>query len=425
MSIEAVMSRVSQLQAMLASANGAPAAAAATATSKNFSTELANATATHRSSPAAATPASTAATAATATVSELPSGTPYASEITAAAKANGLDPALLAGLIKQESGFNPTAGSPAGARGLAQLMPATAAGLGVTNVLDPVQSINGGAKYLAQQLKTFGGDVAKALAAYNAGPGAVQRFGGIPPYAETQNYVRIVQANAATYRAGATVLQQHSVLLRRERSLRDLRPMTTDRTAAPTRGTALADRAAHGARTQAPPADAFSALLAAAPKSDAPARRDERPLRRDEPQRWDEGPRQRLERRPNGPKHDEYRRPDAATKEAAPTEDIATSCDPEEPTTEEPVTVATPSLFALQLASPLPPATGTRRHASRPPPRPRRPRARPRCRSSPASSPPLWPRPRRSHPSRARSPPSPPLPLPPPPLSPRARSPRF
>ena len=79
-------------------------------------------------------------------------------------------------------------------------MPATAAGLGVTNVLDPVQSINGGAKYLAQQLKTFGGDVAKALAAYNAGPAAVQRFGGIPPYAETQNYVRIVQANAATYR---------------------------------------------------------------------------------------------------------------------------------------------------------------------------------------------------------------------------------
>ena len=83
-------------------------------------------------------------------------------------------------------------------------MPATAAGLGVTNVLDPVQSINGGAKYLKQQLDAFGGDVAKALAAYNAGPGAVQRFGGIPPYAETQNYVRIVQANAATYRAGTT-----------------------------------------------------------------------------------------------------------------------------------------------------------------------------------------------------------------------------
>ena len=200
MSIEAVMSRVSQIQAMLASAQGPMAAAPAAAEPKSFSTELANATGTTLTS--AATPATTAASTATTTptASELPAGTPYASEITAAAKANGLDPALLAGLIKQESNFNPTAGSPAGARGLAQLMPATAAGLGVTNVLDPVQSINGGAKYLAQQLKTFGGDVAKALAAYNAGPGAVQRFGGIPPYAETQNYVRIVQANAATYR---------------------------------------------------------------------------------------------------------------------------------------------------------------------------------------------------------------------------------
>jgi len=200
MSIEAVMSRVSQIQAMLASAQGPMAAAPAAAEPKSFSTELANATG--RTLTSAATPATTAASTATATptASQLPAGTPYASEITAAAKANGLDPALLAGLIKQESNFNPTAGSPAGARGLAQLMPATAAGLGVTNVLDPVQSINGGAKYLAQQLKTFGGDVAKALAAYNAGPGAVQRFGGIPPYAETQNYVRIVQANAATYR---------------------------------------------------------------------------------------------------------------------------------------------------------------------------------------------------------------------------------
>ena len=132
--------------------------------------------------------------------SELPKGTPYAAEITAAAKANGLDPALLAGLVKQESGFKADAGSHAGARGLTQLMPATAAGLGVTNVLDPVQNLNGGAKYLKQQLDAFGGDTAKALAAYNAGPGAVKRFGGIPPYAETQNYVRIVQQNAASYR---------------------------------------------------------------------------------------------------------------------------------------------------------------------------------------------------------------------------------
>src|SRR5262249_21597249 len=136
--------------------------------------------------------------------SALPADVPYGSEITAAAQRNGLDPALLAGLIKQESGFNPNAGSSAGAQGLTQLMPGTAAGLGVTDLHDPAQSIEGGARYLAQQLKTFNGDVARALAAYNAGPGAVQRFGGVPPYAETQNYVRAVQANAASYRSGAS-----------------------------------------------------------------------------------------------------------------------------------------------------------------------------------------------------------------------------
>jgi soluble lytic murein transglycosylase-like protein len=195
MSIEVAMSRIAQLQAMVSAAAGGGAPPQSTTTS--FSTALASATA-----PAAsATLATPVPTATAATASTLPAGTPYASEITAAAQANGLDPALLAGLIKQESGFNPTAGSPAGARGLAQLMPGTAAGLGVTNVLDPVQSISGGAKYLKQQLDAFGGDVAKALAAYNAGPGAVQRFGGIPPYAETQNYVRAVQAHAASFRS--------------------------------------------------------------------------------------------------------------------------------------------------------------------------------------------------------------------------------
>jgi soluble lytic murein transglycosylase-like protein len=71
-------------------------------------------------------------------------------------------------------------------------MPATAAGLGVTNPLDPAQAIEGGARYLRQQLDHFGGDASKALAAYNAGPGAVERFGGVPPYQETQNYVRRV-----------------------------------------------------------------------------------------------------------------------------------------------------------------------------------------------------------------------------------------
>ena len=130
--------------------------------------------------------------------------TPYDAQISAAAAKYGLDPALLKGLIRQESGFNPDAGSPAGAQGLTQLMPGTAAALGVTNSRDPAQAIEGGAKYLRQQLDAFGGDVTKALAAYNAGPGAVTRHGGVPPYAETQNYVRQVQAYAAGYRSAPT-----------------------------------------------------------------------------------------------------------------------------------------------------------------------------------------------------------------------------
>jgi len=200
-SVEAVMARVSELQMMI----GGAAAPAPSPASTAFASQLASATA------ATPTANATTATAATGTAtpmaaagaSELPADVPYGAEITAAAKKYGLDPALLAGLVKQESGFNPNAGSPAGARGLTQLMPATAAGLGVTNVLDPAQSLEGGAKYLRQQLDAFDGDVTRALAAYNAGPGAVQRYGGVPPYAETQNYVRAVQANATAYRAAS------------------------------------------------------------------------------------------------------------------------------------------------------------------------------------------------------------------------------
>jgi soluble lytic murein transglycosylase-like protein len=121
---------------------------------------------------------------------------PFAAEIEAAAARHGLDPALLKGLIRQESNFDPSARSPAGASGLTQLMPGTAAALGVRDPLDPAQAIEGGAKYLRQQLDRFGGDVTKALAAYNAGPGAVARYGGVPPFAETQGYVRRVQAYA-------------------------------------------------------------------------------------------------------------------------------------------------------------------------------------------------------------------------------------
>ena len=121
----------------------------------------------------------------------LPASTPYASLFTSASARYGVDATLLAAVAKQESGFNPRAVSHAGAQGLMQLMPGTAKGLGVTDAFDPAQAVDGAARLLQGLLGQFG-RTDLALAAYNAGPGAVTRYDGIPPYPETQNYVRSV-----------------------------------------------------------------------------------------------------------------------------------------------------------------------------------------------------------------------------------------
>lgn len=120
------------------------------------------------------------------------SGTDLDALFEAASQKYNVPVSLLKAVAKAESNFNPNATSPCGAMGIMQLMPGTAEGLGVSNAYDPEQGIMGGSQYLSQLLTQFNGNTKLAVAAYNAGPEAVDQYGGIPPYAETQNYVQTV-----------------------------------------------------------------------------------------------------------------------------------------------------------------------------------------------------------------------------------------
>ncbi len=199
----AAAQRIQQLQDLIAKVQAGPAGFAATlhaaqaSVGQTGSTQLA---ATQTAAPQTAM-TQAAPTQALPTSADGETSSAYDALIEQAAKRNGIDPAVLHGLIQQESGFDPSSTSSAGALGLTQLMPGTAASLGVTNPLDPAQSIEGGARYLGEMLRRFGGNTEDALAAYNAGPGAVQQYGGVPPYAETQQYVTKVLGYAAEYRS--------------------------------------------------------------------------------------------------------------------------------------------------------------------------------------------------------------------------------
>lgn len=205
--IGAAQARIAEIQAQLRSLSGTGTggvvgnAAASASFGDLVAGNATSSTPAHLAPTFAPTTSPTTRTAAATTTPPVPSGTPagdwaarlpeagrqWAGAIQEAADRNGVDPALLAALVWTESGFQPDAVSHAGARGLAQLMPATAAGLGV-DPDDPAQNLDGGARFLKAMLDQFG-TVELGLAAYNAGPGNVARAGGIPAFPETQAYV--------------------------------------------------------------------------------------------------------------------------------------------------------------------------------------------------------------------------------------------
>jgi len=188
----AAQARIRELQQLLERADGLSTVAPGTASAQP-------ATATPTAFAAALQAASGAAPSGAASL-EGSGSSAYQPLIEQAALRNGIEPALLHGLIQQESGFDPNSQSSAGAQGLTQLMPGTASSLGVANPLNPAESIEGGARYLSGLMAQFGGNTSEALAAYNAGPGAVLHYGGVPPYAETESYVTKVLGYAESYR---------------------------------------------------------------------------------------------------------------------------------------------------------------------------------------------------------------------------------